>query len=112
MIQRLQAVIRRYIRASVSRGHIRCRVKLIGSKNYLPWVTDREDYAGIYGRQIDCVQMELYGADGYTVEYRVSTAKSKNYLEWVRHYNTKNEDGYAGLVGAAIDKLQVKIVKK
>ena len=99
------------IRASVSKGHIRCRVKLIGSKNYLPWVTDREDYAGIYGRQIDCVQMELYGADGYTVEYRVSTAKSKNYLEWVRHYNTKNEDGYAGLVGAAIDKLQIMIVK-
>lgn len=100
------------IYANVSKGHIRYHVKLIGSKDYLPWVTDREDYAGIYGRQIDCIQMELTGAGGYTVEYRVSTAKSKNYLDWVRHYNVKDEDGYAGLVGVAIDKLQVRIVKK
>lgn len=100
------------IYASTSKGHIRYRVKLIGSKNYLPWVTDREDYAGILGKQIDCVQMELLGVDGYTVEYRVSTAKSSGYLEWVQGYNNVNEDGYAGLVGVAIDKLQVRIVKK
>lgn len=99
------------IRASVSRGHIRYRVKLIGGK-WLPWVTDRSDYAGLYGRQIDCIQMELTGAEGYTVEYRVSTAKSKNYLDWVKGYNNSNDDGYAGLKGAAIDKLQIRIVKK
>lgn len=99
------------IRASVSRGHIRYRVRLIGG-TWLPWVTDREDYAGIYGRQIDCVQMELTGAEGYTVQYRVSTAKSTGYLEWVKHYNNLNVDGYAGLRGVAVDKLQCRIVKK
>ena len=56
--------------------------------------------------------MELLGVDGYTVEYRVSTAKSSGYLEWVQGYNNVNEDGYAGLVGVAIDKLEVRIVKK
>ncbi|MBQ8134818.1 MAG: CHAP domain-containing protein [Clostridia bacterium] len=102
------------IYANTSKGHIRYRVKLIGSKNYLPWVTDREDYAGILGKQIDCVQMELSGVDGYTVavEYRVSTAKSTGYLDWVQGYNNDNEDGYAGLVGVAIDKLEIRIVKK
>ena len=99
------------IRASVSRGHIRYRVRLIGGR-WLPWVTDREDYAGLYGRQIDCVQMELTGAEGYTVQYRVSTAKSTGYLEWVKHYNNLNADGYAGLKGVAVDKLQCRIVKK
>lgn len=100
------------IYANVSKGHIRYRVKLIGSKDYLPWVTDREDYAGILGKQIDCVQMELLGVDGYTVEYRVSTAKTTAYLEWVQGYNNVNEDGYAGILGVAIDKLEVRIVKK
>lgn len=100
------------IYASTSKGHIRYRVKLIGSKNYLPWVTDREDYAGILGKQIDCVQMELIGIDGYTVEYHVSTAKTTAYLEWVQGYNNVNEDGYAGILGVAIDKLQVRIVKQ
>lgn len=99
------------IKASVSKGHIRYRVKLVGG-TWLPWVTDREDYAGIYGRQIDCVQMELTGAEGYTVQYRVSTAKSTGYLEWVKHYNNLNADGYAGLRGVAVDKLQCRIVKK
>ena len=75
-------------------------------------MTDRDDYAGILGKQIDCVQMELLGVDGYTVEYRVSTAKTTAYLEWVQGYNNVNEDGYAGLVGVAIDKLEVRIVKK
>lgn len=98
------------IRASASKGHIRYRVKLVGG-TWLPWVTDREDYAGIYGRQIDCIQMELTGVSGYQAEYRVSTAKSSGYLPWVRGFENKTEDGYAGIKGVAADKVQCRIVK-
>ena len=99
------------IKANLSTGHIRYRAHIIGG-SWLPWVTDRTDYAGLYGKYIDCIQMELSGADGYTVEYRVSTAKSKSYLPWVRGWNDKTEDGYAGIYGVAVDKLQIRIVKK
>lgn len=99
------------IKANLSTGHIRYRAHIIGG-SWLPWVTDRTDYAGLYGKYIDCIQMELSGLDGYAVEYRVSTAQSKSYLPWVRGWNDKNEDGYAGIYGVAVDKLQIRIVKK
>ena len=99
------------IKANLSTGHIRYRAHIIGG-SWLPWVTDRTDYAGLYGKYIDCIQMELSGLDGYSVEYRVSTAKSKSYLPWVRGWNDKTEDGYAGIYGVAVDKLQIRIVKK
>lgn len=99
------------IRLSLSTGHIRYRVHLIGG-SWLPWVTDRTDYAGIYGWKIDGIQMELVGLEGYAVEYRVSTIGSTNYLPWVRNFNEINGDGYAGIYGKAVDKLQIRIVKK
>ena len=41
------------------------------------------------------------------------TEKSTGYLPWVREYNNNNDDdGYAGIKGSAIDKLQIRIVKK
>lgn len=95
-----------------SKGHLRYRVKLIGSQNYLPWVIDRNDYAGIIGKNIDCVQVELCDCEGYNVKYRVSTTSSSNYLPWVVNYNNANEDGYAGVKNKAINKLQIQIVKK
>ena len=95
----------------ISKGHIRYRAKLAGSKKYLPWVRDLDDYAGIYGRTIDCVQMEIYGVDGYIVEYRVSPVSS-DYLPFVRGYNVINDDGYAGIDGLSIDRLQAVIIKK
>ena len=63
-------------------------------------------------RQIDCVQMELIGVDGYTVQYRVSTVKSNGYLPYVEGWNDRNDDGYAGIDKKCIDKLQIRIVKK
>ena len=80
--------------------------------SYLPWVTDRTDYAGIIGRKIDGIQMELTGVSGYDVEYRVSLVGTDNYLPWVRGYNHVNDDGYAGIFGRKIDKMQVRVVKK
>ena len=103
------------IRVMTSKYHIRYRVRLWGKKNYEPWVTDRSGFAGKYNYAIDRVQMEFYGGDSvskYAVEYRVSTMESKGYLDWVRGYNLKNDDGYAGIDKKCIDKLQIRIVKK
>ena len=99
------------VRAHVSKGHIRYRVKCVGDRNYLPWVRDLEDYAGIYGKPIECVQMHFYGVDGYIVEYRVSPVGGK-YLPFVRNYNVLNDDGYAGLDGLSVDRFQSVVVKK
>lgn len=103
------------ISVMTSKYHIRYRVRLWGKKTYEPWITDRSGFAGKYNYAIDRVQMEFYGDDNiskYAVEYRVSTVESKSYLEWVRGYNNKNDDGYAGLDKRCIDKLQIRIVKK
>ena len=96
------------IKLNLGNGHVRYRVHLIGG-SWLPWVTDRTDYAGIYGRKIDGVQIELIGNKEQFVEYRVSTTGSNEYLPWVRDYNNTNDDGYAGILGKSIDKLQVRI---
>lgn len=98
--------------AKLSKGHIKYRVKLVDGC-WLPWVQDMEDFAGAsnLNRQIDCIQMSLIGVAGYSVEYRVSTVNSSNYLPWVKNYNNKDDDGYAGIKGTAFDKLQIRIVK-
>lgn len=99
--------------AKPTKGHLKYRVKLVNG-GWLPWVQDMEDFAGAYNlnRQIDCIQMTLTGVSGYVVEYRVSTVNSKDYLPWVKEYNNKDDDGYAGIKEVAIDKLQIRIVKK
>lgn len=99
--------------AKPTKGHIKYRVKLIGG-SWLPWVRDMEDFAGAtnLNRQIDCIQMAFTGESGYSVEYRVSTTNSNGYLPWVKNYNNTNDDGYAGIKGTAIDKLQIRIIKK
>ena len=104
------------VMVDLSKGNIRYRVKLVGGV-WLPWVINCSEYAGIYGRKIDAVQMEFINIvedvdDIYTVEYRVSTTGSTNYLPWVKGYNNINDDGYAGVYGKEIDKLQVRVVKK
>lgn len=97
------------LRCKVTKGHIKYRVKLLGG-DWLPWVVDTEDYAGILGKPIDCIQMGFYGLTGYKVEYRVSTTKSTTYLPWVYNWNAKNSNGYAGVGGLSIDKIQAKII--
>lgn len=103
----------RGVYANLSKGHIKYRVKLTNG-NWLPWVQDRKDFAGAtnLNKNIDCIQMQLVGLNDYAVEYRISTTSSINYLPWVRNYNNTNDDGYAGIIGKSIDKLQIRIVKK
>ena len=66
----------------------------------MPWVTDRTDYAGIYGKNIDAIQFD----SNYKIKYRVSTVGSTSYLPWV--INTAD---YAGIFGKKIDKLQIVV---
>ena len=103
------------IKISTSKYHIRYRVRVVGAKKYLPWLTDRKGYAGKFNYAIDRLQIEFYGDAGvseFAAEYRVSVTGSKSYLEWVRNFNNKNNDGYAGLDKKCIDKLQIRIVRK
>lgn len=40
----------------VSGYEVKYRVSTTSSSTYLPWVTGKEDYAGIFGSAIDCIQ--------------------------------------------------------
>lgn len=99
------------LQAVPSVGSLRYRVHLVG-KDWLLWVTDDTDYAGIRGKAIDAVQMQLVGADGYEVKYRVSPQKNSGWYAWCTGLSDKTGDGYAGTFGNAIDCIQMAIVPK
>ncbi len=92
-------------------GSLRYRVHLLKDKRWLPWVTDNTDYAGNYGQAIDAVQMELTDAEGYEVMYRVSSVGKNRWYGWCTGLTDKTGDGYAGVFGNAIDRIQMKIVR-
>lgn len=99
------------------KGVIKYRVHIKGG-GWLGWITGyninnwRTGCAGNKTRDIDAVQMDFSGVEGYEVRYRVSTTNSKSYLNWIEGFNTKNSKGYAGIFGRSIDKIQVEIIKK
>ena len=96
------------VRARLSRGSIEYRVHLRG--RWLPWVKDTQDYAGLYGKDADGLQMRLVGLPDCAVEYRVA-AVGREYYPWVRDYG-EGSDGYAGSFGKPFDRLQCRVVKK
>lgn len=102
------------IKAETDIGVLKVRVHSINGSWY-DWVANNDKkqggYAGVYGKNIDCVQMHYEGSAEYVVEYRVAPV-GKNYLSWIRDFNTTNSMGYAGSYGKAIDRLQIRIVKK
>lgn len=96
-----------------NKGIVKYRVHVLGGQ-WLPWVKkyDWKDYnngyAGI-GKPIDAIQIQYYPNSGEAQEviYRVSPL-NKSYFPWQRGIlTTDNQDGYAGLFGKAIDRLQV-----
>lgn len=99
------------LQAVPSVGSLRYRVHLLG-KNWLPWVIDDTDYAGVRGKAIDAVQMQLVGADGYEVKYRVSPRKNGGWYGWCMGLSDATGDGYAGVFGNPIDGIQMAIVRK
>ena len=72
-------------------------------------IRDR-DYAGLYGKDADGLQMRLVGLPDCAVEYRVA-AVGREYYPWVRDYGEGSE-GYAGSFGKPFDRLQCRVVKK
>jgi GH25 family lysozyme M1 (1,4-beta-N-acetylmuramidase) len=107
------------LKCKLSKGNIKYRVSLVDTTTYLPWVTNCNDtnedgYAGDIpkGKDIDKIQIKLVDLPDYNVMYRVSLVGSTTYLPWVTNCNDTNEDGYAGIEGKSIDKIQIKIVKK
>ena len=70
----------------------------------MPWVPDRQDYAGILSKNIDGLQMQLIGLDNYSVQYR--TYVGGRWLPWVTDLND-----YAGIYGKVIEGIQVQIIK-
>lgn len=83
-------------------GGYKYRVHLKGG-NWLDWVNKADStyngYAGIYGKDIDGVQIE-------NVTYRVHI-KGKGWLAWVSKVDNTSE-GYAGIYGQVIDAIQIK----
>ncbi len=98
------------LQAVPSVGILRYRVHLLKEKRWLPWVENDADHAGNKGEQIDAVQMQLLNAEGYEIRYRVSS--KKGWHGWCEGLTDKTGDGYAGVFGKAIDRIQMAIVRK
>ncbi len=102
----------------VSRGSVKYRVHLLGG-GWLPAVTEfntadsKNGFAG-NGKQIDAV--EIYYNTPSDIRpfkkayYRVSAVGAKNYYsEQADNETAGGADGYAGVFGKAIDRLQIRI---
>lgn len=98
--------------AKPTTGTIRYRVHLCKGNRWLPWVENYKDYAGNIGEDIDAVQMQLIGVDGYEVKYRVAAKSASKWYGWCTGLTDATGDGYAGVFGKAIDRIQIQIVKK
>ncbi|MBO5929647.1 MAG: M23 family metallopeptidase [Clostridia bacterium] len=91
--------------AKAAKGTLRYRAHLLNG-GWLSWMSTSDinrpktGYAGIKGKAMDAVQMELNGLPDYEVHYRVAP-KGGDWYAW----NTV-------VFGQAIDRLQIKIVKK
>ena len=99
------------IAIKVTTGNIKYRVHIKGG-NWLPYVTDfdiydsKNGYAG-NGKPIDAVEIILEGDK--SASYRVSPI-NKNYYSWQKDNQTDgNQDGYAGLFGKLIDRVQIEV---
>ena len=96
--------------AKPSNGTLRYRLHVLGG-GWLPWVTNDSDYAGIRGKTADAVQMELSGAPGYQVKYRVSPKANNGWYGWCTGITDATGDGYAGVFGMPIDLIQIGITE-
>lgn len=74
---------------------------------WLPWVKNNNDYAGNFGQAVTGVQC---GLSKGSIKYRVGI-RGGNYLPWVTNYCEGN-DGYAGIKGKSIDRLQMTCTDK
>lgn len=99
------------IAIKTSDGSIKYRVHIKGG-GWLPFVTgfdiydSKNGYAG-NGKPIDAIEIILDG--NKSASYRVSPI-NKNYYSWQKDNQTDgNQDGYAGLFGKLIDRVQIEV---
>lgn len=95
-------------------GNLQYRVHIKGG-GWLAWVTDASedppnDYAGVYGKTIDGIQVRLINKSGYHAEVRVQLTDRTGWLSWSSQYST-GANSYAGIYGIGIDRVQIRIVK-
>lgn len=102
------------IAIKVSGGYIKYRVHIYKG-NWLPYVTGFDcldainGYAG-NGKPIDAIEIILSNENNFKIEYRVSPL-GKEYYSWqTNNDKTGGQDGYAGLFGKKIDRVQMKIM--
>lgn len=94
-------------------GSLRYRVHVLG-RGWLPYVTGYDvsnllnGYAG-NGKPIDAIQIEYTGESGQKARYRVATIDGAYYGWQKNKETTAGQDGYAGLAGKQIDRLQIEI---
>lgn len=106
----------------VSKGSVKYRVHIKGGF-WLPYVTgyDTSDYNNGYagnGKEIDAIEVyystpsDLAKTNGYyKAKYKVSPV-NKGYYDWqYDNEKTNGQDGYAGLFGKSIDRLQIVLSK-
>lgn len=111
----------RAIRMKVDKGSIKYRVHLIGS-GWLPWVSgyDRNDFNngfagnGSGGAYIDGIQIYYYTPSGMAYQqawYRSQTTQREGYLAVCCDDGSNNNgyDGWAGMYGEPMDRLQISI---
>lgn len=92
------------------RGTVEYRVHVLGG-DWLPWVTSEKSWAGVRGKPIDAIQMRLTDAEGYAIRYRVTSLKKADWHQWCENTADPTGDGFAGVIGSAIDGVQIEIVK-
>lgn len=99
------------IAVKANKGSVRYRVHVIGG-SWLPYVTGynwmdaTNGYAG-NRKPIDAVQIILQGVSGEVCHYHVSPLRG-SYWPWQKNNQTSGgQDGYAGVFGKKIDKLQM-----
>ena len=90
---------------------VRYRAHLVGG-GWLSWVTSGKSWAGIRGKQIDAIQMELVGAEDYKIRYRVTSLKTPDWHGWCEGLTDETGDGYAGVMGYPIDGVQIEFVRR
>ena len=99
----------------VSDGNVKYRVHLRDG-DWLDWVdgynkADNDNgYAGILGKVIDAIQVEFNGVSDYKATYKVCGQGNNSWYDW--QHNTEEDtkqDGYAGKIGKAIDRVQITL---
>lgn len=92
-------------------GSIKYRVHKKGG-GWLNWITAynindwNKGVAGSKNIEVDGIQIDFNGLEGYEAKYRVSNVGSDKYLPWII-----GTSDYAGIFGKAIDQIQIEIIK-